>query len=227
MSGNRVVVVGATGMVGGLVLRHALESPNVESVLTVGRRITGQEHEKLQERVHADFSDCAPIADALEDFDAAIFCLGTYTGTVPGAEFRKITVDYVVEFARTLVVRSPGATFCLLSGQGADRTEKSRIAFARYKGAAENQLLELGFPRVHVFRPGYIYPVTPRDEPNLSYRVLRWLYPLLRRVYPDIGISSDDLARAMLGAALDTDGELRETLENRDIRAWAAKLATR
>jgi len=214
-------------MIGGLVLRDALASPEVQSVLTVGRRITGLKHEKLEELEHADFSDCAHIAPSLAGQDAALFCLGAYTGAVPDAEFRKITVDYVVGFARTLFEMSPAATFCLLSGQGADRTEKSRIAFAKYKGAAENHLLGVGFGAVHIFRPGYIYPVTPRNEPNLSYRVMRGLYPIARRLYPNIGIASDDLAKAMLASALnDASGQIPETLENRDIRALAANLGT-
>lgn len=111
------------------------------------------------------------------------------------------------------------ATFCFLSGQGADQTEKSRMAFARYKGAAETALLDIGFPRVHIFRPGYIYPVTPRKEPNLVYTISRFLYPLLRRLYPNIGIPSEDLARAMVHAGIyGTGGIENPILENKDIR---------
>ena len=83
-----------------------------------------------------------------------------------------------------------------------DVSLKSRMAFARYKGAAEKVLLKIGFPRVHIFRPGYIYPVTPRKEPNFSYRISRFLYPVLRRVYPNIGIPSENLARAMVHTGL-------------------------
>jgi uncharacterized protein YbjT (DUF2867 family) len=105
--------------------------------------------------------------------DAAVFCLGTYTGSVSDADLRKITVDYTVEFARVLHRSSPGAAFSFLSGNGADPTGKSRLAFARYKGEAEKALLDAGFPQVYLFRPAYIYPVQPRKEPNLSYRLLR------------------------------------------------------
>jgi uncharacterized protein YbjT (DUF2867 family) len=225
MSEKRVVIVGATGMIGGLVLRYAVEDPGVEWVMTLGRRPTGVLHSKLQEITHDDFTDFHPVQGNLEDQDVAFFCLGAYAGTVPDDEFRKITVDYTVAFAGALHKASPGAVFCLLSGAGADQTEKSRMSFARYKGAAETALLSLGFFRVHLFRPGYIYPVTPRSEPNLTYRIMRWVYPALRRLHPNIGISSEDLARAMLRAGLTgTPGRSAPILENRDIRRLAAEI---
>ncbi len=222
MSGKRVILVGATGMVGGLALRESLLCPDVAMVTAVGRRATGVKDARLREVLHDDFTDYGQIGDAFEGQDVALFCIGVYTGAVPDDEFRKITVDYTLAFAEALHARSPEAAFCLLSGQGADQTEASRIAFARYKGAAEKALLELGFPRAHIFRPGYIYPVTPRREPNVTYRITRALYPLLRRVYPNIGIASDDLARAMVHAGLHgTGAHENPVLENRDIRALA------
>jgi len=209
-------------MIGGGVLRRALATPAVGTVTTVGRRRTGMEHSKLREVEHANFADCKPIMEELANQDVALFCLGAYTGTVPDAELRRITVDYVVGFAETLVGISPNAAFCLLSGQGADQTEKSRIAFAKYKGAAEKSLLSMGFPRVHLFRPGYIYPVTPRPEHNLPYRVMRMLYPAVRLVWPNVGIPSDDLANVMLEVGLQgTPGHTDPVLENRDLRALA------
>ncbi len=219
MNGNRVVIVGATGMIGGLVLRNALLDPGVDSVVTLGRRPTGFEDPKLREVSCSDFTDFSSVEFHLADQDVALFCLGAYTGAVPDEEFRRITVDYVVAFAEAFQRGSSGAAFCLLSGAGADQTEKSRVSFARYKGMAENALLAMDFPRVHLFRPGYIYPVTPRPEPNLSYRIFRQLYPVIRRVYPNIGIRSDDLARAMFWAGLNgTPRHAPPVLENRDIR---------
>ncbi len=213
-------------MVGGEALRLALAEPTVASVTTIGRRPTGLEHPKLRELVHADFGDCAAIAADLRGQDAGLFCLGVYTGSVPDDELRRITVDYVVRFGRALAAQSPGLAFCLLSGQGADPTEKSRLAFARYKGMAENALLEMAFERVHLFRPGYIYPVTPRAEPNVSYRVMRSLWPLAGRVWPNLGIDSTDLARVMLHVALHgTPEHGSPVLENRDIRRIARALA--
>jgi uncharacterized protein YbjT (DUF2867 family) len=219
MTGKRVVLLGATGMVGGLALKFCLENPDVSMVTSIGRRPTGITHEKLNEVEHEDYSDFSDIADAMGDQDGVLFCLGAYTGAVPDDEFRRITVDYALSFARAMYKVSPDAAFCLLSGQGADQTEKSRVAFARYKGMAENGLLATGFPRVHIFRPGYIYPVTPRKEPNLMYSVSRKLYPVLRFLYPNIGVSSEHLALTMVHAGLHGTGDYKNPiLENKDIR---------
>ena len=224
MNEKRIALTGATGMIGGIVLRHALSDSNVGSVVSIGRRATGLEHPKLQEIQHADFTDFGPITDGMRNCDAAFFCLGAYTGAVSDEELRSITVDYTVAFSKALFSASPDAAFCLLSGQGADQTEKSRVSFSRYKGMAENALLAQGFPRVHLFRPGYIYPATPRDEPNLTYRIFRSAYPLVRRIYPNIGISSEDLARVIYRVGMNgTPGHSSPVLENRDIRNLAAE----
>jgi nucleoside-diphosphate-sugar epimerase len=147
MSGERVVLVGATGMIGGLALRHALADPAVASVTTVGRRAMGLDDPKLLELRHEDFTDFHSAEDALKDQDLALFCLG-------------------------------------------------------------------------------VYSVTPRAEPNVTYRIMRTLYPAVRRIYPNIGISSEDLARAMLQAGLSgTPGHDSPVLENRDIRRLAAEMA--
>jgi uncharacterized protein YbjT (DUF2867 family) len=224
---KRLVIVGATGMVGGQALRYALEHPEVECVTSIGRRKTGLSNPRLSEVLHPDFADCSALAPVLTGQDAAIFCLGTYTGVVTDAKLRSITVDYTVEFARVLRASSPDAAFSFLSGNGADPTGRSRMAFARYKGEAEKALVATGFPRVYIFRPAYIYPVEPRKEPNLSYRVLRWIYPAFRVLFPNLVIESDVLARAMVDVAAQRTGERQSIIfENRDIRALADSLRT-
>jgi len=215
-----VVIVGATGMVGGYALRYALENPAVAGVTAVVRRKLGISHPKLKEVLHQDFADCSALAETLSGLDAVVFCLGTYTGSVPDAELRTITVDYTIEFARVLRLSSPDAAFSFLSGNGADPTGRSRVPYARYKGEAEKALLAAGFPRVYIFRPAYIYPVEPRKEPNFSYRLLRTIYPAFRALFPNLVIRADDLARAMVGVVVRGAGERRSlVLENRDIRA--------
>src|SRR5580693_4197552 len=140
-SEKRLVMVGASGMVGGYALRFALENPRVGRVTSIGRKNLGLSHPKLKEVVHRDFADCAALADALSGQNAVVFCLGAYTGAVPDKELRTITVDYTVEFARIVRGSSPDAAFSFLSGSGADPTGRSRMAFAHYKGEAENALL--------------------------------------------------------------------------------------
>jgi hypothetical protein len=122
---------------------------------------------------------------------------------------------------------SPDAAFSFLSGNGADPTGKSRMAFARYKGEAEKALLAARFPRVYIFRPAYIYPVEPRKEPNFSYRLLRSVYPVFRVLFPNQVIRADDLARAMVNVVLGSDSRPSVIFENKDIRAVAASFVLR
>jgi uncharacterized protein YbjT (DUF2867 family) len=220
MSETRLVIVGATGMVGGYALRYALETSAVGHVTAIGRSKIGLSHPRLQEVLHRDFADCSALAEALSGQDAAIFCLGAYTGAVSDAQLRTITVDYTIEFARVLRGSSPNAVFSFLSGSGADQTGRSRVAFARYKGEAEKALLAAGFPGVYLFRPAYIYPVESRKEPNFSYRLMRAIYPAFRLLFPNQVIRADDLARAMVDVAIRRTGKRGgQVFENRDIRA--------
>jgi len=223
---TRLVIVGASGMVGGYALRYALENPTVGRVTAIGRKTLGISHPKLKVVLHQDFADCSALGEPLSSQEAAVFCLGAYTGSVSDAELRTITVDYTVEFARVLHGSSPGAAFSFLSGSGADPTGRSRMPFARYKGEAEKALLAVGFPRVYIFRPAYIYPVEPRKEPNLSYRLLRVIYPAFRVLFPNQVIPADDLARAMVDVAVRETGKPAGLiLENRDIRDMVEQLS--
>jgi uncharacterized protein YbjT (DUF2867 family) len=216
---KHLAIVGATGMVGGYALRFALDSSAVKSVTSIGRKRLGISHSELEEILHQDFADCSALAEPLSGQDAAVFCLGAYTGSVPDTELRRITVDYTIEFARVLRDSSPNAAFSFLSGNGADQTGRSRLAFARYKGQAEKGLLTAGFPRVYIFRPAYIYPV---EEPNFSYRWLRAVYPAFRMLMPNQVIRADDLACAMVDVLLRQTQERQGLVfENRDIRAMA------
>jgi uncharacterized protein YbjT (DUF2867 family) len=223
---KRLVIVGATGMVGSYAFRYALDHPSVGTLTAIGRKRLGISHPKLQEVLHQDFADCSALAKALSGQDAAVFCLGAYTGAVSDGELRKITVDYTIEFARVLRASSPEAAFSFLSGKGADPTGKSRIPFARYKGEAEKALLAAGFPRVYIFRPAYIYPVEPRREPNFSYRLMRAVYPAFRMLFPSQVIRADDLARAMVDVAIRKTSERSGFIfENSDIRGMAESIS--
>jgi uncharacterized protein YbjT (DUF2867 family) len=222
---KRLVIVGATGMVGGYAVRSALNNLAVKSVTSIGRKRLGITHPKLKEVLHQNFADCSPLADVLSAQDAVVYCLGTYTGSISDEQLRVITTDYTIEFARVFRGSSPNAGFSFLSGNGADPSGRSRLAFARYKGQAENALLATGFPRVYIFRPAYIYPVEPRREPNFSYRLLRAIYPVFRVLVPNQVIRADDLGRAMVDVAISETRESRNmVLENRDIRAMVESL---
>ncbi len=217
---KKVIVTGASGMIGSLVLRECLDRPDVALVTSIVRKPDGRAHAKLREVVLPDLADAASIGPALQGHDVAFYCVGAYTGALPAKEFRRVTVDLTVAFAGALVKAAPQVVFCFLSGDGADRTERSRIQFARDKGAAENFLFQAGFNKVFTFRPGYIYPVEPRHEPNLMYRVARLLYkPLISWIAPGGSIPSTALAHAMVKVGL--EGHTAEVMENRDIRRVA------
>ncbi|MEZ4685750.1 MAG: NAD-dependent epimerase/dehydratase family protein [Bacteroidia bacterium] len=215
---KKVIIIGASGMIGSLVLKHCLDSEEIGEVLSLVRRPSGIEHPKLSEIRLDDFSEYGQKGLNLNNIDAAFCCIGVYTGAVPKDVFRQITTDYPVAFARAVHEQSPDATFCLLSGAGADRSERSRMMFARDKGAAENRISDLGFEAFHTFRPGYIYPVEKRKEPNFGYRFYRFLYPLIRRIGTNSSITSTELAQAMFNVGL--HGARKEELENRDILGY-------
>lgn len=211
---KRILIAGASGMVGGGILELALQSSQVAEVISLVRKKSGRVHEKLQEHVVPDFTSMEEHGELFEGVDVGHFCIGVYTGQVPDDLFKTITVDYAVAFAKMLKSRSPNARMCLLSGSGADRSEKSRTSFARYKGMAENRIVEMG-GTFHSLRPGYIYPVVSRKEPNLMYRISRALYPLLKLMGPKYSVPSTDLSKAMFLVGL--HGHKLEILENPDI----------
>ena len=215
----KVIITGSTGMVGSQVLHYCLNSDRISEVRSLVRQPTGLTHDKLTEIVVRDFEDYSGHSDLFKEIDAAFFCLGVYTGQVSDEMFRKITVDYAVRFAEALERESPAATLCLLSGAGADRTEKSRTAFARYKGMAENRISNLKL-KFYSFRPAYIYPVEPREEPNFGYKIIRVFYPVLKIFGKNYSIESTELAKAMFNVGL--NGAEKQILENRDILNHAA-----
>ena len=211
----KAVIAGSTGMIGNLILQNCIASDMISEIVVLSRRL-GKDYgsEKVKEIVIHDFGDYGEQHDLFKNTDMAFFCIGAYTGQVPDDKFKVITVDYAVEFAKQLKKNSPDARLCLLSGAGADRTEKSRTSFAKYKGMAENQISAMGL-KFHTFRPAYIYPVTPRKEPNIMYSISRALYPLIKLFGQNSSIKSTELADAMFKVGL--EGTDQEILENREI----------
>lgn len=215
---KNILVIGSTGMIGTIVLNNCLIREDVSKVISIVRNKSNKSHPKLVEIIHKDFTDFSAIKNNFSAIDICFFCLGVYTGAVAKDEFNKITIDFTAAFSELLKQESPNAVFCFLSGQGADSSEKSSVLFAKSKGIAENNLLKLKFKRTHIFRPGYIYPVVKRKEPNVMYSIMRILYKtVFKWIYPNIGISSQQLAMAMLKVGF--DGNEKTILENNDIRS--------
>lgn len=217
---KNILITGTNGMIGSLLLQYCLEREDVQSVTSITRKKTGITHPKLAEILHTDFLDYSTIGERLKNQDICFYCIGVYTGQVPKEAFRKITVDYTKALATSLKQESPDIIFCFLSGQGADLSEKSSVLFAREKGIAENILINLHFKQLSIFRPAYIYPVTPRKEPNLLYSIFRVLYkPLLSKIYPNVGLSSEQLAKAMINIGFNGGDSM--IYENKQIKQFA------
>lgn len=214
----RVVVFGATGMVGQGVLRECLLADDVESVLVVGRTGTGLRHPKLREIIQRDFTDFAPIADELTGLDACFYCLGVSAAGLNEADYTRVTYDYTLAAARTLAEASPGLTFVYVSGAGTDSSERGRAMWARVKGRAENAVLAL-LPNGYAFRPGFIQPmhgaVSKTGWYRVLYRITTPLYPVLRRLFPGQVTTTELVGRAMLRVA--REGSPRRVLESRDL----------
>ena len=215
----KILLFGATGMVGQGVLRECLLDPDVESVLAVGRAATGQKHEKLREIALADFTDFSSIERELAGYDACFFCLGVSAAGMSEADYHRITYDYALAAAETLARLSPQMTFCYVSGSGTDSTERGRFMWARVKGKTENALLKIPFKAAYMFRPGYIQPLHGITSKTRLYRVgytlMGPLYPLLRALFPKYVITTEDVGRSMLEVA--KHGAPKQVLENADL----------
>jgi nucleoside-diphosphate-sugar epimerase len=212
---KNVIITGTNGMIGNLILKICLKRDDVAKITSITRKPMGIYHPKLVEVIHNDFLDYTKIEELLKNQAICFYCIGVYTWQVLTEEFKKITVAYTEIFANALRKNNEATNFCFLSGQGADSSEKSKVLFAREKGIAENILLKLKFKSLHIFRPGYIYPDTPRVEPNLLYRLMRVLYKPIKFIYPNIGVTSEKLAATMVEVGMNGGNVI---FENKDIR---------
>ena len=215
----KVVLFGATGMIGQGVLRECLLDPQVTEVLVIGRGPSGQAHPKLREVLHQDFMDFSAIEGELSGLDAGFFCLGVTSTGLTEAAYQFITHDMTLAAAQTLSKLNPGMTFAYISGAGADSSEQGRIMWARVKGKTENALLRLPFKAVYLFRPGAIQPLHGITSRTKLYRILYLLmspfFPLLKRFAPDSFTTTEQLGRAMINAGL--NGAPKTVLETADI----------
>jgi uncharacterized protein YbjT (DUF2867 family) len=219
----KVMLFGATGMVGRGVLRECLLDPDVEQVLAVGRNPTGVADGKLSEIVRADLFDLSPVVDGLTGYDACFFCLGVSSAGMGEEKYRRLTYDLTLGVARLLADRNPGMTFVYVSGMGTDSTERGRSMWARVKGATENALQRLPL-EVYLFRPGYIQPTHGTTSRVWWYRamyaVVAPLYPVLRRAFPGQVTTTEQIGRAMLAVA--RHGAAARILGPREINAAAS-----
>ncbi|MCB0554351.1 MAG: NAD-dependent epimerase/dehydratase family protein [Phaeodactylibacter sp.] len=216
----KAIITGATGMVGEGVLHVALADPRVEKVLVINRRSCGVQHEKLKELLHKDFHDLSAIESQLSGYNACYFCLGVSSVGMKEEQYRHLTYDLTLHVAQTLARLNPDMTFCYISGAGTDSSEQGRSMWARVKGKTENDLQKLPFKAVYNFRPGYIQPMQGMKNTLKAYKVLGFLYPLFRLIFPKYVVRLEEIGRAMLNATL--EGYTKPVLECPDIVELAA-----
>jgi uncharacterized protein YbjT (DUF2867 family) len=220
-----VLIFGATGMIGQGVLRECLLDPDVQLVQTVGRTATGAQNPKLREIVQQDLWNYAPIESKLSGFGACFFCLGIASSRMSEKGYERITYGITIAAAETLCRLNPRMTFIYVSGASTDSSEKGRMMWARVKGKTENALLRMPFAAAYMFRPGFIEPVHGESSRTKLYRVFytvaKPLFPLMRRLFPDQILTTEQIGRAML--RLVTHPYPKHVLEIRDIRTAAAQ----
>jgi uncharacterized protein YbjT (DUF2867 family) len=220
----KVVLFGATGMVGSGVLLECLDSPRVDSVIAVSRSVTGKSHPKLRELVHTDFLEFTSIAAQLSDLDACFFCLGVSSAGMSEADYTRLTHDVTLAAAKVLLSVSPRLTFIFVSGEGTDSTERGRSMWARVKGKTENDLLAMPFKAAYMFRPGYIQPLRGVRSKTRVYQAVYsvggWLFPLIRALIPRLVTTTVNIGRAMIEVA--AQGNPKSILTSVDINRVAA-----
>ncbi len=216
----RVLIFGATGMVGQGVLRECLTDSSVTDVMVLGRSSVGKQHAKLREFLSADLFHYDDIAPEFADVDACFFCLGVSSVGMKEDAYRRVTYTLPLAAAKTLARANPAMTFVYVSGASTDSSEHGRVMWARVKGQAENALMLLPFAATYMFRPGVIQPVLGIRPKTRGYRIFygafKFVLPLLRRLLPNHILTTQELGQAML--AVVRRGYTKQVLEARDIR---------
>jgi uncharacterized protein YbjT (DUF2867 family) len=224
----KVILFGATGMVGQGVLRECLLDPDVTEVLSVARTPTAQKHEKLRELIHSDFTDFSKVENRLRGYGACFYCLGVSAAGMKEADYARVTYEFTLAVAKLLARLNAQMTFIYVSGAGTDSSEKGRSMWARVKGRTENALLALPFKAKFMFRPGLIQPMHGIKSKTRWYRafyaVTTPLFPLLNAAFSRSITTTERVGRAMLAAA--KRGAPKTLLENADINARAASTSS-
>jgi uncharacterized protein YbjT (DUF2867 family) len=216
----KVIITGATGLVGEGVLFECLAHPAITQVLMVNRKpYTGAKHPKLKECIVPDFFSLDGITDQLSGYDACFYCAGISSRGLDEAAYSYITYDTTMHFAGKLANLNPDMVFDHISGSHTDGTEKGKIMWARVKGRTENALMKLPFKKVYNFRPGFMKPTGGQQNIKSYYKVISWLYPFLHMVFPNQTSTMREVGLAMINSVL--KGYPKQILEIKDIKALA------
>lgn len=222
--GLKVIITGATGMVGEGVLLVCLDNPAISNVLIINRRPLGITHPKLKEIIHQDFHDLSPVAEHLAGYDACFFCLGVSSVGMKMDPYRKVTYDLTMHFGETVSRLNRDMVFIYVSGAGTDGTEKGKIEWARIKGKTENDLRELPFKKVYGYRPGFIRPYKGQKRAHAFYTYINWFFPVGKKLSPDYFNTMEELGVSMI--RLVRHDYPKETIYGRDITLLAQETTT-
>jgi uncharacterized protein YbjT (DUF2867 family) len=217
----KVIITGATGMVGEGVMDACLKDQDISEVLLVGRKASGHSHAKLKEIVQENLYDISTITSQLANYDACFFCLGTTSMGKNETEFTKVTYDLTMSFAQTLVKANPNMTFTYISGSGTDSSEKGSTMWARVKGKTENDLMKLGFKQAFMFRPGYLHPTPGLKNTLPYYKYITWLYPIVNVLASKYVSTLAELGLAKIHVV--KHGAPKNVLEVQDFKALLSK----
>jgi hypothetical protein len=216
----KVIITGATGMVGEGVLHECLINDTIEEVLVIGRRPCGIAHPKLKEAIINDFFDLSAVKHLFSYYNACFFCLGVSSVGMKEEEYYRITYSLTMNFAENFSSMSPDSIFCYVSGTGTDSTEKGRLMWARVKGKTENDLMKLPFKAVYNFRPGFMKPTKGLKNALPFYKYINWFYPIGRRLFKNTIMLLSELGLAMINIAL--NGSDKHVLNVLDIKELAS-----
>jgi uncharacterized protein YbjT (DUF2867 family) len=221
----KIIITGATGMVGEGVLHEALNSIYIEEVLVIGRKPTGYIHPKLKEFQLLDFYKPEGLNDLVREYDACLFCLGVSSIGMKEDEFTLKTHTLTIGFAAVLAKSNPDMTFSYISGSATDSTEKGAVMWARVKGKTENDLAKLGFKNTYAFRPGYLQPTVGMKNTLPYYKYIDWIYPFLKLIIPNHTSRLSELGKAMIECAV--FGHQKNIIEVKDILVLSQQMSDR
>ena len=216
MAGIKVIITGATGMVGEGILFECLRNTGVAEVLIINRRHYELQHPKLKQLIVPDFFKLDNYAEQVTGYDACFFCAGISSVGMKEDKFRHITYDTTLAFAKSLLKVNSSMVFTYVSGSQTDSTEKGRVMWARVKGKTENDLAALPFKAEYNFRPGVMLPFP--DQKNWK-TVYKWIVKFMRVLSPKSVLTMQQVGRAMINTV--TKGYAKNILEIKDIRELA------
>ena len=198
----KVIITGASGMVGKGVMLECLDHPQIDEVLAIVRKPLSEEHPKLRQLIHDDFGDFDSVQDQLKGYDACFACMGVSAAGLNEADYTRMTYDFTMALAQTVLANNPKLVFTYVSGEGTDSSEAGRSMWARVKGKTENDLLQLGFERAVMFRPGAIIPLRGIKSRTKMYQFVydyfMWFVKLVKLLAPKSVVNTTQIGQAMI-----------------------------